>query len=671
MGWISKFIFGILTVLLFSLGGRGESYSPQVIKVYDESEVDELVEAGTEILRRRGDILLCLVPADNSDEVIIPNAHSKSPRRGKGKFESGHPRGFNVPTLDMAVKYFDASSILSGEGFESPYTGKGVVVGICDIGFDPLHPNFLDADGNSRVKRLTQYIEKEGIRIQLEGNEAYETWATDDAENYHATHVCGILVGSGAGSPYVGIARDADIVVSTSTLSDVGLLAGVEDIIDYAKEVGKPAVINLSMGNYLGPHDGSSLFSQYLDLCAEDAIIVLSAGNEGNHTNTLYYQFTESDPEVSFRLGDSRKWTQVDMYGATDIWSGSSQPLSIRINVYDDENGSVVYSYPELSLSDYDSFTFDWNQERPDFPALPFEGYLTVYGGVDPENGRYQSLLVYDFCSLEMLSKGWAKYVVKVDVIGTPGDDVDVFADGSYTRLIGCSGSPSPSSATTISDLACGFSVISAGMYGNRSSWSVTDSSAEGSAEERTVPTGYVEAKTVVHSSYGTLRDGRSLPLTVAPGAPLVSSFSRPYVESHPDDSRYVFNGVPWISESGTSMASPYVAGFIATWLEAVPDLTVSEVQSLIESTNRHDIDEPDNPRNINGWFDPRSALLEAFRRNGIDEVPDDTIFNGNNVPVNIFSIDGSRILSPYCDLPPGIYILRYPSGQTKKIIRN
>lgn len=59
------------------------------------------------------------------------------------------------------------------------------------------------------------------------------------------------MAGNGAGSPYVGIARDADIVVSTSTLTDVGLLAGVEDIIDYAKEVGKPCVINLSMGNYI------------------------------------------------------------------------------------------------------------------------------------------------------------------------------------------------------------------------------------------------------------------------------------------------------------------------------------------------------------------------------------------------------------------------------------
>ena len=158
------------------------------------------------------------------------------------------------------------------------------MAGFCDVGFDPLHPTFLDKNGVSRVKRITQYIENKGLRIVVEGDEAYEEWGTDDSDNYHATHVGGIMAGNGAGSPYVGIARDADIVVSTSTLTDVGLLAGVEDIIDYAKEVGKPCVINLSMGNYIGAHDGTSLFSQYLDMCAEDAIIVLSSGNEGIQT---------------------------------------------------------------------------------------------------------------------------------------------------------------------------------------------------------------------------------------------------------------------------------------------------------------------------------------------------------------------------------------------------
>lgn len=668
-------IFAILSIAFLSTLCHAEDispeaiYSPQVIKVYDESEVKELQDAGVEILRRRGDILLCLVPTEGDNEVIIPNSMRKTRGYAKDKPRHRYGHGFNVPTLDIAKKYFNADHILTGNGFDQLYTGKGVVVGICDIGFDPLHPTFLDADGKSRVKRITQYKEREGIRIQLEGDDAYREWGTDDPDSYHATHVCGILAGNGAGSPYTGIALDADIVVSTSTLSDVGLLAGVEDIIDYAKEVGKPAVINLSMGNYIGAHDGSSLFSQYLDFCSEDAIIVLSAGNEGNRTNTLYYRFTDAKPEVSFRLGNSVNWMQTEMYGATDIWSGTDRPLSIRISIYDDETKSTVYSYPDLNLADYDSHTFTWNPERPDFPGAILDGYLTVYGGIDPENGRYQALLTYDFKSPTLLDRGWAKYVIRVDVAGTPGNDVDIFSDGSYTRLMGLEGNPAPNTSMSISDLACGFNVISVGMYGNRSAWQVNRPDTEYSGEITELSTGYGEAETVIHSSYGTLRDGRALPLTVAPGAPLVSSYSRFHAERHPEKP-YLMLDAPWLSEPGTSMASPYVAGFIATWLEAIPSLSIDDAMRIIENSNRHDISDAFNPRNINGWFDPREALLFALRDNGVDCIEDGMINLRPDDNVEIFTTGGTIIYGgKYGTMPEldkGIYILTSKYGTSK-----
>ncbi len=262
----------ILTLLIFISASVGTifasdsipSYIPRIVKIQSESEVDSLHEQGVDVLRRRGDILLC----------FFPNAQTRS-------YEPAfRPRPI-APALDVAKTYYDAGFIQNGAAFGTPYTGKGVVVGICDIGIDPLHPTFLDADGRSRIKRVVQYKEEEGLRIQLDGDDDYRLWQTDNAEEYHATHVCGILAGNGTGTPYSGIASDAEIVATVSTLTEVGLLAGVEDIIDYAKEVGKPAVINISVGSYTGAHDGSSLFSQYLDMCADDAIIVLSSGNEG------------------------------------------------------------------------------------------------------------------------------------------------------------------------------------------------------------------------------------------------------------------------------------------------------------------------------------------------------------------------------------------------------
>ncbi len=670
-------VWTMAAIAAFSISIWADEYIPQIIKIYNENEIEKLEDAGVNILRRRGDILLCFIPKDSiNDEIspILPNGYVKrarAVRRGEIQ-EKKYGGGLNVPTLDVAVNYFDAIDIPNGKGFEQPYTGKGIVVGLCDIGFDPLHPTFLDKEGKSRVKRLTQYKESEGIRIQLEGDEEYAQWLTDDIDEYHATHVAGILAGNGTGTPYIGIAREADIVASTSTLSDVGILAGVEDIIDYAKEVGKPCVINLSVGNYVGAHDGSSLASQYLDLCAEDAIIVLSAGNEGNQLNTLYYRFTETQPSVGFRLGN-RTWDQIHMYGETDVWSGTDQPLTIQLSIYDDELKQTVYSYPELTLSDDKSELLEWNPASPHFPGLAINGVLAVTGGVDRENGRYRAILEYDFDSeLPVEGKSWARYVIRVDVKGQPGNDIDVFADGIYTRLMGLPGSPAtPTSAMSISDLACGKNVISVGMYGNRSTWPMTIYDDNGQPMIKYEETGYHEGETVIHSSYGTLRDGRSLPLTTAPGTPLMSAFSRPYKQAHPEEPHLMLES-PWIYKGGTSMSSPLAAGFIATWLEAIPSITVWDVQEMIAESNRHDIDRPDNPRNINGWFDPLSALRNAIEDGAVGEIKDDRNPLMPDDMIELFSITGVRLYTGrYADIPSlhaGLYILRTPSG-TRKVI--
>lgn len=656
-------VFGVLPTHAES--ETAPHWSAAMVKVSSEEEIENLKSEGTEILRRRGDILLCLMP-DPEDNVrerygASRRSHSTRPPRFDSKI---------TPALDKATEFFNASYIQKGNGFEKPYSGKGVVVGICDIGFDPLHPTFLDSDGNSRVKRVTQYIEHENRRILLEGNDQYAEWGTDDADNYHATHVCGILAGGGAESPYAGIATDAEIVVSTSTLTDVGLLAGVEDIIDYAKEVGKPCVINLSMGNYVGAHDGTSLFSQYLDMCADDAIIVLSAGNEGNETNCIHYDFTSSSRPLQFRLG-SRDWSQCRLDGMTDIWSGDDTPLSVGISIYDDQTKQFVYEYEPVSMTDYDSVTYNWSgYDDPEVKSADewsLDGCLTVYGGVDPENGRYQAAVVYEYDSSVMVEgKPWARYLVCVSVYGREGKDVDVYSDANHTRLMGMQGSPAPDSSMSFSDLACGHRVVSVGMYGNRAEAPYTDPMSGDVVME---PTGYKPGEIAIHSSYATLRDGRVMPLTVAPGATLMSAFSRPYHDAHPDKDCMLLDA-PWIALGGTSMSSPYVAGYIATFLEADPALTAEDILYLISETNVSDVPDPSNPRHGAGWFDPVSIMRRIVSEGGVSRPSDPTSLLAPDDHVTLMTIDGKVLYSGlYSTLPAvssGIHILHTPYGAVK-----
>lgn len=670
--------------------------TPAVIKIYDESEIEELLNAGVSIERRRGDIILCYLPYFDDEDIFVEN--NKGAKRRQIPNVSGHVSrqdflkehknlevilnrqpnrkkyNFNTPLLDKAVGYFEAFHIQEGKGLPSPFTGKGVVVGICDIGLDPLHPTFLDEEGKSRIKRITQYKEYDGLRIELEGEEAYKEWGTDDVEKYHATHVAGILAGSGAGTSYRGIAPDAEIVISLSNLTDFGLLMGVEDIIDYAREVGKPAVINLSMGNYVGPHDGSSLFSQYIDLCSEDAIIVLSSGNEGNRTNNISHTFSDDNKALQFRIGN-RAWDQKVMYGMTDIWNSGDNPLTLTVCIFDDETHTIAYEYPPLTFTDWEETTYEWDPENPLLDGLTLNGFLKVTGGIDPENGRYEILILYNYESTRLIGSGWAKDMISFKLNGKQGDETDIFSDGTYTRLMGISGNPAPGSHLSISDLACGFKSISVGMYGDRENYPMTLFDSEGNnIGTEFISTGCDPLETVVHSSYGKLRDGRILPLTIAPGMPLMSSVSLHYLENNDDKDYFVAeNGSLWKSCGGTSMSSPYVAGYIATWLEALPDLDYSDVMHMIAASNSHDIPEPDNPRNLNGYFNPLLALRHALDPDGIGTIRNPSALLAPSDHIEVFTTSGVKIYSGRLDgfehSHKGIYIFRTPFGNMKKAL--
>lgn len=592
-------------------------FLPAIVRIDSEEYLESLLQEGSILLRRRGDLALMFLRQEDSRESLRKNVPGHpNTRVARGKIRRV------TPAMDFARECFGASRILSGESLPKSYSGNGIVVGICDIGFDPSHSNFTDPNtGESRIKRIVQYKEAQGQRILMESPDEYSVWVTDTTDHYHATHVAGILAGSDNSAGYGGIASGADIVVTTSQLSDVGLLAGVEDIIEYARSVGKPAVVNLSMGCYTGPHDGSSLFSQYMNMLGEEAVICLSSGNSGNQTNTVSFTFTPEQTSIGQRLHNF-KWTQFDIEGMTDIWGADSRSFSFTPVVFDETSLNIVYSFPEMRLSGGETrgFTTLPDNNRPGFTLIDddfrryFSGWFEVSGEVNPDNGRYNIAMQYELHTDTQSDAGaWARYNIAFLLEGEPGQHVDIYSDGITTRLRQMPGSPAPDSSFSVSDLATGNNVICVGMYNSRSSWPLIDG-GEGD--------GKVETATVsIHSSYGTLLDGRVLPHTVAPGNPIISSFSRPYLDAHPDEKAYCAavteafgSSHYWGMEGGTSMSSPYVAGFIATLLEADPSLGVSEIKDLIQSTNRHDIADPNNPRHGQGWFDPYSIMTKVVR---------------------------------------------------------
>ena len=205
----------------------------------------------------------------------------------------------------------------------------------------------------------------------------------------------GILAGSYAGNDYEGIATAAEIVATTSELYDASILAGVENVVEYARQESKPVVVNLSVGSYTGPHDGTDLFCQYLDRVGEEAVICISAGNEGMKQNTLSKRFNADDKSLNTFICN-RSWDLIHIAGMSDFWGEDSLSFRAKMCIYDCVEKKIIYESPYVGG---DSGVEEWGiasveiagdeDETNELMDSCFSGYMRLYAGLNAENNRY------------------------------------------------------------------------------------------------------------------------------------------------------------------------------------------------------------------------------------------------------------------------------------------
>lgn len=592
-------------------------YVSAIIKITEDSVIDDLTKLGVKLINRRRELLLVYIPISKIEHVSDMMAIS---RVGIGTQ--------SLPLMDKARVMGNVDDIISAQSQIGIYDGSGVVVGFSDIGFDPNHISFLDENNNRRVKRLVNYVDSLGLIVDITDSNEISRWITDRSEEFHATHVGGILAGSYCGNGYEGIATGAEIVATTSELYDGSILAGVENVVEYARQQGKPAVVNLSVGSYTGPHDGSDLFCQYLDRIGEDAIICISAGNEGTKQNTLSKQFKENDVSLKTMISN-RAWDLIHIKGNSDFWSADSSDFQAKICIYDCLEKKMIFESPFVGKC---SGVDEWGIASADI-AQPddvtdelfdscFTGYLRLYAQLDAENNRYTVLFSYDVLNHKYNQK-WGRYCPGIIISAQPGMRIDGYADGSNScfRSMGVARFENGNSQCSISNIACGNNVIVVGMSNSRNKVPIINGGeltydfAEGTVSE--------------HSSYGTLIDGRHLPHICAPGNMVVSSVSGAFVNRQNEDFKSQLTTIlnangrdnHWWAASGTSMSSPFVAGVYALWLQADATLTVDEIKEITISTaNKSAVDILD-PRWSNGNIDAMAGLREVLSRNNLDNV--------------------------------------------------
>lgn len=631
-------------------------YYPLIIKLSDsEAQLpDEVVE-----LYRRDDIALVYVPDNQLAEVAQ-----------LGFIERMEGREAAVPMLDRARNFTGYDAVEAALNLPQQYTGRNTVVGFTDAGFSPNHIEFIDPQtGLSRVKRLTHYPLDPNRMVNLSTTEEIADWTTDNSEMFHASHVAGILAGGYNGNGYYGIAPEAEIVASTSQLYDALLLAGMEDVISYAKDQGKPAVINMSVSSGMGPHDGTSLFCQYLEKLSEDAVICISAGNDGLRPGLFRGSF-EGGASAGFLLVDYPSMSSWYAKGMVDIWADGSEPVQFALVIYDREQQQVAARilFPEITA------------ENPETYAVIDEGFEGLMTGtvelateVNPFNGKFNALASFNLENFPTQGgKHSIRYAAGLELIGSEGREVLCYGDDwQYMKLLpGYLGKIEYNG--TINDFVTGQGVLGVGAMTSRTSWPLADGE-EGSSK-------FVENDVPLFSSFW-LDDTHRLPDVVAPGAHLVSAMSGEYMDENPNYPVAYFEVVDdeayyWAADCGTSMASPYVAGVAALMLEANPDLTPAQVKEIIIST----LDAPTisawNERWGKGILNSYAAIKSALEKSGIGNVAVDADAELlDRSPIEIYNLSGALVKTmpvgmakfDGIDLPAGVYIIRKGS-ETRKI---
>ncbi|MCC8070661.1 MAG: S8 family peptidase [Bacteroidales bacterium] len=632
---------------------------------------------GLEVLSERHGFVAVLVDNDKAEDIAASRSVARMSLSRKIE-----------PKMDRARLMSRIDDIHEGTGLTQPYTGKGVVAGIVDEGFDPNNANFRNADGSSRISTLCRAtITSSGsINLKYYDPSTIENFSTDDNTTYHGTHTLGTMAGSYRGEgrvalenddntgalvstcdiPYYGVAYDADLAVGAGASYDALIAYGIDNILNYAYYMDSPCVINLSLGSSQGPHDGNNLMGQFLEACAEqdNAIFCIAAGNEGDMKIAINKTFTEEDNALKTFLypmvypgpenGNLRA-------GSVEIYSNDSTVFTLSVVIYNKQRGRIAWSKGidvnldgegvyYVSSSSYAESSDDIIDSQL---AKYFEGYVGFGSMIDEDTGRYYAMIdCYTIDNAENNADG--NYILGFTVTGPAGQRVDAYGDSYYMEFSDYDqeGWDDGSYNGTISDLASSRKVVVVGSYNSRETWPLLDGTI-GTMEGYSFPVGEV----TYFSSYGTLADGRNLPHVLAPGAGVVSSISSPYLsavydsgyDAYADD---LYSAVAtaygrdnyYFRDFGTSMATPVVAGSIALWLEANPALTVDDVLDIISKTSQWDalMEKAADPVQVgNGRFDAYAGLVEAIRLAGISTVGADS-----KSPLMVRSLGGRSFLA-------------------------
>ncbi len=552
---------------------QNETYIEAFIHVSDASVVDELKGLGVTVQSVFSDRLVtAAVPMSAIGKV--------ADLAGVEYIQAGSEARL---LMDEARKDCNVDACHTATADMGAYTGKGVVVGIVDNGFQYSHVDFMNSDGTAtRIKRVwdqnTTGKSPKNYDYGTEYTELDELKAAkcDMTSTFHASHVTGIAAGADKSTGYYGVAPDADLVLVSFKNATTNIVDGIKYVFDYAESVGKPCVVNISLGQHLGPHDGTSATDQaFAEMTGPGRIIVGACGNEGSENLHATKTFTESDQTMKVMLGYGSS-TSSTKTSYVDIWGSKDTDIKVKTVVVENLRGKIVAESPEVSVGG----TTDAKYTFPDGSNVV--ATVQMAATRDAGNNCPDVLLM---CRATSITEG---YKLGIVVTGEAGSTVHMWncANNGVFLTPNKRGWTNGDNNYTTGELGgTGEGVISVGSYNTKLTYTTI---GDGTYEANTDLVGQLHDISSF-SSIGPTVDGRTKPDVTAPGCAIVSATSR-YYASFNASSSVAQNGSDYYDINiGTSMASPFVTGTVALWLQANPNLTPAQVRNIIQKTSRHD----------------------------------------------------------------------------------
>ena len=632
-----------------------EQTSPRMLVLVQSDSEKVLKEHGCQTYAHWGNIYAAAVPKTELASLSL--------RPEVTRIECGRPCEALTDTSAIITR---SNVLRTATPYRSAYTGRGVVVGVMDIGFDLTNPSFYSRDlGTYRVRSFWDMLDfgtpqpplgGETVNgMELPVGTAYTSsmdvlrkgCSSDSRLQYHGTHTASTAAGSGYDSPYIGMAPDADICLVSNAVSEdeelvpdslrdlynsVVDLLGFEYIFRYADSVNKPCVISFSEGSHEDLWGEAQLYSIVLDsLVRPGRLICAAAGNQSLYGT--YMQKALGQERVASLILPTGKTSYMMLRSRGDFnihLDFMASPSNTLLN-YEVPIGDILATEDSLLIDTITAGNLTFQLAFGSYPCCYDESQL-VTDVVITKIGKGSIISI----QMGIGVSGKESEVEVFQEIGwlTSTPDYPDYIDAEPTHNIHFPGSDP-------SVICVGATSYKTGFINCDGVWMDYDRGRGGEVAN--------------YSSRGPTLAGNIKPDVLAPGTNIVAGFNSFYSEMNPDDymmdydvARYTFNGreYAWSSQRGTSMACPIAAGIIAQWMEAVPTLTREQVIETFQATCRHHDVSLIYPNNDYGYGEIDAEAGLNYLLSHYDSLT--PILSGRDAEKKVYNLVGQRVDEHY-----------------------